>query len=683
MPNRLATETSPYLLQHAGNPVDWYPWGDEAFERARATDMPVLLSVGYSACHWCHVMERESFEDAETALLMNELFVNVKVDREERPDVDAIYMTAVQAMTGRGGWPMTVFLLPDGRPFYGGTYFPPQPRHGLPSFRQVLQAVAAAYRERRGEVEQSAGGLHDALAASMGMLAPVASLDASLLDEAFRRVAGSYDAEQGGFGSAPKFPQPMSLEFLLRYHARTGDAHALSMVHHTLDRMARGGVYDQLGGGFHRYSVDARWLVPHFEKMLYDNALLAKLYVHAFQATGDVSFRGVAAEVLDYVRREMTSPEGGFHSAQDADSEGEEGRFHVWTAEEIDAALGVVDGALVRRWFGVSQGGNFEGRSILHVGRAVAEVAREAGVEPRQLEDAIARGRAALYDVRAQRTWPARDDKVVTSWNALMLQAYAVSAQVLGRDMDLAAAVRNAEFLLRELRPDGRLKRTWRDGEARIDAFLEDHALLADALLSLYEATFDPRWVGEARALADEVLDRFWDDGAQVFHDAAAGGEPLIVRPRSVDDNAVPSGNSAATLMLLRLAALTGEVKYERVAVAVLRGMAGLVERAPLAFGHLLGALDFHLAAPREVVIVGDARADDTRALLDVVRERYRPTTVLALRNPARAQEADALVPLLAGRGAVEGRATAYVCSRFTCRRPVTDPATLRRELDG
>jgi uncharacterized protein len=437
MPNRLAAETSPYLQQHADNPVDWYPWGGEALARARAEDRPILLSVGYSACHWCHVMEHESFADDATARLMNELFVNVKVDREERPDVDSLYMTAVQVMTGRGGWPMTVFLLPDGRPFYGGTYFPPEPRHGLPSFRQVLQAVSAAYRERRDEIEESAAGLRDALEQSTRLLAPADDLELALLDAAHRRIITSYDPEHGGFGNAPKFPQPMVLEFLLRHHARTGDEHALHVVRHTLERMARGGMYDQVGGGFHRYSVDAGWLVPHFEKMLYDNALLARLYVRAFQVTGDVFFRTIAEEVLDYVRREMTSPEGGFFSAQDADSEGEEGRFHVWTAAEIDAALGADDGALFRRWYGVTAGGNFEGRNVLHVDGALDDVAAQAGVAPQHLAEVIARGRRTLYDVRSRRVWPLRDEKVVTSWNALMLQAYAVAAQVLGRDTDL------------------------------------------------------------------------------------------------------------------------------------------------------------------------------------------------------------------------------------------------------
>jgi uncharacterized protein len=680
MPNRLAGETSPYLQQHAGNPVDWYPWGAAAFERARAEGRPILLSIGYSACHWCHVMEHESFEDDETARLMNEHFVSVKVDREERPDVDSIYMSAVQAMTGHGGWPMTVFLMPDGSPFYGGTYFPPEPRHGLPSFRQVLSVVADAYHTRRDEVAESAAGLRDALEQSTRLRAPAAAVDLSILDGAYRRMAGSYDTQYGGFGTAPKFPQPLALEFVLRHHARTGDEQPLRLLRHTLRQMADGGMYDHLGGGFHRYSVDRQWLVPHFEKMLYDNALLARLYARAYQATQEPALRRVAEQTLDYVRREMTAPDGGFYSAQDADSEGEEGRFYVWLPDEVDSVLGPADGELFRRYYDVTQAGNFEGSSILHVTRDVASVARDARIDAEQLASVLTRGRAALYDVRSRREWPARDEKVLTSWNALMLQAYAVAAQVFGRAEDREAAVRNAEFLLRELQTDGRLHRTWRDGVARIDAFLEDYALLADALLSLYETTFDARWIREARALGDRMLELFWDDDESAFYDAATGDETLLMRPRNVDDNATPSGNSAATLLLLRLSVFTGEPRYERIAVRVLQSMAQLLERAPLAFGHLLAAADFHLATPQEVAIIGQADARDTLDLLGVVRERYRPNTVVALR-PAE-QRDDGTIPLLSGRAALDDRATAYVCQRFACRRPVTDADALRAELD-
>jgi uncharacterized protein len=686
MPNRLAAETSPYLLQHAHNPVDWYPWGEEAFERARAEDRPLLLSVGYSACHWCHVMERESFEDEETARVMNEHFINVKVDREERPDVDSIYMTAVQSMTGHGGWPMTVFLTPDGAPFYGGTYFPPEPRHGLPSFRQLLGSVADAFHNRRGDVDRSAASLRLALEQSTRVAAPADSVGPALLDEAAPRIAAQYDARNGGFGGAPKFPQPMALDFMLRHYARTGDTHARDIVLLTLRTMARGGIHDQLGGGFHRYSVDAHWLVPHFEKMLYDNALLARLYLHAWQATKDEELRDVAERTLGWVLREMRLPGGGFCSALDADSEGEEGRFYVWTPDQIDDVLGADDGPVFRRFYDVTAGGNFEGRSILHVVQQPQVAAAAAGMSVEALHELLTRGRTALYDARAQRVWPARDDKVLTSWNAMMLQAFAVAAYVLDHDEHRAVAVRNAEFLLTELMPRGRLMRTWSGGSAKIDAFLEDHALLADALLSLYEATFDVRWVRAARELADLILDRFWDEDEGVFYDAPADGEPLVVRPRSVDDNPIPSGNSAATSLLLRLSAFTGEPRYERIALRVLRGLGGFLGRAPLAFGHLLGALDFHTATPQEVAIIGEGDDAATRALIDVVRDRYRPTTILAVGRAADGEPAAAqaeIVPLLADRVAIDGRATAYVCRRFVCQRPVTEPDALRQELSG
>jgi uncharacterized protein YyaL (SSP411 family) len=680
MPNRLAHETSPYLLQHRENPVDWYPWGPEALERARREDRPILLSVGYSACHWCHVMEHESFEDPETARIMNEHYVNIKVDREERPDIDSIYMNAVQQMTGHGGWPMTVFLTPDGAPFYGGTYYPPEPRHGMPSFRQVLLGVSEAYRERRGDVDRSAEELRGALRQSMAMRG-AASLDPSILDRAHQALAARFDARHGGFGGAPKFPQPMTLEFVLRHWSRTGAPEALHRVEHTLRRMAAGGMYDQLGGGFHRYSVDEKWLVPHFEKMLYDNALLARLYLHAWQATGDAEYRRVVEEVLLYVQREMLSPEGGFCSAQDADSEGEEGKFYVWTPEEVDAALGAEEGPLFRRFYDVTESGNFEGKNILHVDRTSQEVAEEAGVTVEELERVLARGRELLYEARSRRVWPGRDDKVLTSWNAMMLQSFAEAARVLGRREYEEVAVRSAEFLLRELRRDGRLLRTWKAGEAKIDAFLEDHALLVDALLALYEATGEARWVREARALAEAMLERFWEEEEGVFYDTAAEGEALVVRPRDPFDNATPSGSSAATLALLRLGSLAGEERYTRVAARVLEGMGELLTRIPAAFGHLLSALDFHLAVPREVVVVGRRGEADTEALLEVLRDGFRPNTLLALRDPEAGSEAEALMPLLEGRTRLDGRATAYVCERWACQLPLSDPQALRAQL--
>jgi uncharacterized protein YyaL (SSP411 family) len=678
MPNRLADETSPYLLQHRDNPVDWYAWGPEALRRAREEDRPILLSVGYSACHWCHVMAHESFEDEATARLMNELFVNVKVDREERPDVDSVYMTAVQQMTGQGGWPMTVFLTPDGAPFYGGTYYPPEPRHGMPSFAQVLTAVAEAYRERRPAVEQSAAELHDILRGGSLARPPAGRVDDGLLDRAFQALASRYDPRHGGFGGAPKFPQPMLLELTLRHWRRTGDGHALRMVEQTLRRMAAGGMYDQLGGGFHRYSVDARWLVPHFEKMLYDNALLSRAYLHAWLATGYEAYRRVVDETLGYVLREMTSPEGAFYSAQDADSEGEEGRFYVWSAEDIDELLGPEEGALFRGYYGATEEGNWEGTNILHVERPLPEAAARLDVTEERLRDVVERGRDVLYSARSKRVWPGRDDKVLTAWNAMMLHSFAEAGRATGRAEWTAAADRCADFLLAELRRGGRLLRTWKDGRAKIDAFLEDHALLADALLALYEATFEPRRLEQARALADAMLERFWDDEEGVFYDTAVDAEKLVVRPRDIFDNATPSGNSVAVSVLLKLGRLLGEPRYADAGRRALESLADVMARVPMGFGHLLCAADFEVAPPREVAFVGRPGDPETDALTRVVSRAWLPNLVVALGRP---EDASAAIPLLRGRTLVDGRPAAYVCERYACRMPVTEPAELAREL--
>jgi uncharacterized protein YyaL (SSP411 family) len=628
-------------------------------------------------------MERESFENEEIARLMNDNFVNVKVDREERPDVDSVYMAAVQQMTGRGGWPMTVFLTPDCTPFYGGTYYPPEPRHGLPSFPQVLLAVSQAYRERPDEVARSAEQLRSLIQQGMALKPPPAPLAIELLDSACRGAGSRFDSAHGGFGSAPKFPQPMVLDFLLRCWTRTGDETSLAMVVDTLHAMARGGIYDQIGGGFHRYSVDARWLVPHFEKMLYDNALLARIYLHAWQATGEQPFRRVVEEILDYVLREMHSPEGAFFSTQDADSEGEEGRFYVWTPEEIDDALGLEAGPLFRLYYDVTAAGNFEGNNILHVDRSVADVAAETGLPVDRAEALLARGRDELYRLRALRTWPARDEKILTAWNAMMIRSLAEAGSALQRPDYLSAAQHCAAFLLDTLRPDGRLLRTYRDGRAKIGAFLEDHALLVDALVSLYQADFDPRWIRTARDLADDMIRRFWSAEEQMFFDAADDGEGLVVRPRDVNDGATPSGTSSAANALLRLSALTGDGSYETIAVQELENLSGLLAQIPQGFGAMLSALDRHLAPSREVAIVGRKGGDDTEALLDLLRRRYLPNTTLAFRDPADAEDQLVDLPLLAERTMVDGRAAAYVCESFACRRPVTTPAELADELDA
>jgi uncharacterized protein YyaL (SSP411 family) len=666
--NRLARETSPYLLQHAHNPVDWYPWGEEAFARARAEDKPVLLSVGYSACHWCHVMERESFENPAIAAIMNEGFVSVKVDREERPDVDHIYMQAVQSMTGHGGWPMTVFLAPDGTPFYGGTYFPPEDRHGLPGFPKLLAAIADAWRSRRAEVMQSGRELAESLGQGDRLRRSTTLLTDELLFTAFQGLSSQFDEEWGGLGSAPKFPQPMIWEFVLRFFKRSANPYAQRMVHTTLVRMARGGMYDQLGGGFARYSVDAHWMIPHFEKMLYDNAQLASLYLHAWLAFGDPECRRVCEETLDYLLRDMTDPAGGFYSAEDADSEGHEGKFYVWTAEEIRAVLGAdADRALA--YWGVDRGPNFEGKSNLFL----------AG-EPDP--EAIAPLRRRLLEARAKRVRPGRDDKVLAGWNGLACRALAEAGRALGRADYVAAAVRNAEFLLGSMRRDGRLLRTWKAGQARLKGYLEDYAMVAAALVDVYEATFERRWLDAARGLAGDMLGLFWDDTLEGFYDTGHDHERLIVRPRNLFDNAVPSGTSVAIETLLRLAVLTGEATYESRALAALRPVADLIGRYPSGFGRFLCALDFHLGPKVEVALVAPGGDGGLPALTAEVFGRFMPNRVVAGMS-AGDTAAAAGIPLLENRGAVDGKATAYVCRNYACELPVTDRAALARQLEA
>jgi uncharacterized protein YyaL (SSP411 family) len=662
--------------------VDWYPWGEEAFERARAEDRPLLLSVGYSACHWCHVMERESFENPEIAGMMNTLFVNVKVDREERPDVDQIYMQAVQAMTGHGGWPMTVFLTPDGVPFYGGTYFPPEDRHGMPAFPRVLQGVSTAYRERRGEVAQAGRQLLEQMRQSERLRASATVLTDDVLMAAFQGVSGQFDERDGGTSGAPKFPQPMIWESVLRFWKRTRNPRALDMVEHTLTRMARGGMYDQLGGGFHRYSVDAQWLVPHFEKMLYDNAQLSRLYLHGWLATGQAEYRRVTEETLDYLVREMRHPAGGFFSAQDADSEGVEGKFFVWTPDELRAAVGNEETARVAlAYWGVDAGPNFEGHSILHVPRSPKEIVERHGLSEESLAQTIARARGVLYQARERRVHPGLDDKVLAAWNGLALAAFAEAGRALGRADYLRTATESAEFLTTAMMREGRLLRSWKNGEARILGYLEDHALVGLGLLATYEATFDRRWLDAARGLADAALALFWDAEAETFFDTGSDQETLVVRPRSLFDNAVPSGTSVAIELLLRLALHTGVDAYERRALAALRPMADVMARYPTGFGRYLGALDFHLGPVAEIALVWPAAGSAEGPLLDAVSARYLPNRVIA--GSAEGAPGAAGLPLLDGKRAEQGKSTAYVCRRYVCQAPTTDPQALGRQLDG
>ncbi|MBI4570504.1 MAG: thioredoxin domain-containing protein, partial [Chloroflexi bacterium] len=662
------------------NPVDWYTWSEEAFARPRAEDNQVFLSIGYSSCHWCHVMEHESFEDEEIAALMNERFVNIKVDREERPDVDSIYMAAVQAMTGHGGWPMSVFLTPDAKPFYAGTYFPPEDRGGMPAFPRLVAALATAYQERKAEVLGTTQEIVQAIEEQAAARASAEPLTRDLLRDAQRGLASTFDREHGGLGRAPKFPQPMTYELLLRCWHATRDPQALQIVELTLDRMARGGIYDQAGGGFHRYATDALWLVPHFEKMLYDNAQLASLYLHAWQATGHDGYQRIVRETLAYVEREMLGPEGGFYSAQDADSEGVEGKYFVWTPDEIDAALGAELGRIARAYYGVSGEGNFEGRNILWRPRSDDAVAAELGISVEQLAAAIEQARPLLLAVRLRRIPPGLDDKVLTSWNALTLAAFAEAGAALEDASYIEIARRNADFLLRELVRDGRALRTWKDGRAKLNGYLEDDACLAGALLTLYESTFEQRWLDEARRLTDGMIARFWDETQTVFFDTAADHERLIIRPRDIFDNATPCGGSAAALALLRLAELTGESDYERYAVASLRSVRDFLPRAPSGFAGWLAALDFYVSPVKEIAVIGPRDDPRTRALLREVYRRYLPNRVLAgLEAPAAAPAS----PLLAGRELLDGRPAAYVCERYACKLPVTEPEELARQLDG
>jgi uncharacterized protein YyaL (SSP411 family) len=677
--NRLQYETSPYLRQHADNPVDWYPWGEEAFQKAKAEDKPILLSVGYSACHWCHVMEHESFEHEPTAQMMNDLFVNIKVDREERPDVDDIYMQAVQALTGSGGWPMTVFLTPDGRPFYGGTYFPREPRHNMPAFRQILAGVADAYKNRRDEVEKAASSLAEALDRDLlGIGGDASMLNTDLLDEAVQRIAQGFDRMYGGFGRAPKFPQPMNLEFLLRSYARTRSKETLAMVLFTLQKMARGGIYDQIGGGFHRYSVDQIWLVPHFEKMLYDNAQLSRVYLHAWQITHDEFYKRIAEDIYDYILREMTSPEGGFYSTTDADSEGEEGKFFVWSKEELEQVLGE-DARIAVEYWGVTSRGNFEGHNILHVPNDDEVVAQRLNLTTDELRAKIADMKQKLYTIREQRVHPGLDDKILTAWNGMMLASLAEGARVLDRADYREVAVRNGEFLLRELMTeDGRLLRTYKAGERKINGYLEDYANLIDGLLELYQTTFDERWFVEARRLADVVLERFMaDDGG--FFDTSDDHERLIVRPRNMQDNATPSGNNLMAKQLLRLAAYTGNGRYDEVARKTLQLLAEAMRQYPQAFGEALNAVDMLVKGVSEVAVVGAPESDRTAELLRVIQQPYRPNVVTALAEDD--MQGEATIPLLSYRTRRNGEPTVYVCRNFVCQMPVTTADEVRELL--
>ncbi len=690
--NRLVDESSPYLLQHAHNPVDWYPWGDEAFAAAKEANKPIFLSVGYSTCHWCHVMERESFESEEIAAVMNEHFVCIKVDREERPDVDAIYMAAVQALNQRGGWPMSVFMTPDRKPFFGGTYFPPVDRGGRVGFKTLLLRVSDLWNTKRADLETDAARLTEFLEREEPAPDGTVALGSSTLDSAYGQLERAYDPEYAGFGRAPKFPRTSTHSFLLRYAKRTGNEKAQEMATESLRRMWRGGMYDHLGGGFHRYSTDREWLLPHFEKMLYDQALISRTYLEAYQVTGDEFFADVVHDVFRYVLRDMTDERGGFYSAEDADSEGEEGLFYLWTYKEILDVLGVEDGRFFCEIYGVELDGNFldeskrvkTGENILHLAKTLEESAAERETTAGALEARLAPMRAKLFDVREPRIHPYKDDKVLADWNGLMISAFAMGGQILGEPKYTDAARAAARFVLDTFQDErGRLLHRYRGGKVDITAFLEDYAFLSLGLLDLYEATFEPEWLAASRRLAHEMIELFRDDKRGAFFLTGDDAEKLITRTKEIYDGAIPSGNSVAALVLLRLGRLTSDAELESKGRDVLATFASTVARGPSNYPMLLHALDFEVGPSREIVLAGRRGDPALESMADVVRGRFLPNKVVAFHPVGdAAKEIRALVPFLTEQVAVDGKPTAYVCENYACKLPVHDPDALAAQLE-
>ena len=677
--NRLSRETSPYLLQHAHNPVDWYPWGEEAFAKAKNENKPILLSIGYSACHWCHVMEHESFENEKIAALMNELFVNIKVDREERPDLDEIYMNAVQMLTGRGGWPMTMFLTPDRKPFYGGTYFPPEDRQGMPGFARILHGVSQAFRERPEEVEKSVAQILTALQRMSEAQETTKNLSPTIIADGADKIARAYDADNGGLGQAPKFPNAGVYELFLRHYSRSQNERFLEMVVHTLTKMAQGGIYDHLGGGFHRYSVDAKWLVPHFEKMLYDNAQLVRIYAHAHTITREPLFKSVVNETIDYLLREMLHPEGGFYATQDADSEGEEGKFFVWTEDDVTRLLGDEDAAIFCRMFDVGEPGNFEDKSILHPILTVDQASKLFRKDPSEVAALVARAKQKLFAAREKRIKPFRDDKIIAAWNGLILSGLAEAIKLSGNPAWIDAAQRTVEFIFSKMFHDGFLLHTYKDGQAKLLGYLDDYAFLAVGLLDLYEALFDRSYLERASQLTEIMLREFWDERDGGFYFTGKSHEQLISRAKPIFDASIPSGNAMATQLLLRLYHFGGNDRYRAGAEKVLRSYYDAMESQPFGFAHMLCALDLYLERAKEIVIVGNPAHADAKALIAEVNSLYLPNKVLQLAAPGTAL-AD-ISPLLQGKTEIDGKATAYVCQNFTCSAPVTSARELRALL--
>ena len=680
--NRLIDEMSPYLLQHAHNPVDWYPWSKEAFEIAKKQDKPIFLSIGYSTCHWCHVMERESFTNERIAKIMNEHFVNIKVDREQRPDVDDVYMSAVQMMTGSGGWPLSVFMTPDGRPFYGGTYFPPGDMFGRPGFERVLLAIADAWQNKRVELLESAGKISAALK-NLSEQTGQEALSPDILKEAYSYLESIFDSTYGGFGGAPKFPQPSNLSMLLGYWRQARDDKALAMVEATLDAMAKGGIYDHLGGGFHRYSTDARWLVPHFEKMLYDQALLSRSYIQAYQVTRKKHYAKVTREIFDYVLRDMTDPKGGFYSAEDADSEGKEGLFYIWEVKEIKEVLGTEKAKIFNEYYGVTESGNFEdGKSILNITKSVEELAKQFKQDRKVIESILQEWRLQLLEHRSKRVRPHRDDKIIVSWNGLMISSMAYGGAVLQEAKYVSAAEKAAEFILENLQKNGRLGRYYRAGKVVEPGFLDDYAFMIIALLDLYEATFDARWLVEAGELAEQMIELFGDESSGGFYLVGEGAEHLIVRSKPGYDGAVPSGNSVAALVLLKLGRLTMNQRYIDRAKQVLDAFSRRIQQSPASLSAMLIALDFWIGPTQEIVIAGDRRRQDTKEMLRLIHGKFLPNTVILFHETGQAGEAiEKIVPFLKGQTAIDDKVTVYVCKNYVCKQPVNEVDALETLL--
>jgi uncharacterized protein YyaL (SSP411 family) len=679
--NRLIHETSPYLLQHAHNPVDWYPWGDEAFQKAKSENKPILLSIGYSACHWCHVMEHESFENEKIAALMNDLFVSIKVDREERPDLDEIYMNAVQMLTGRGGWPMTVFLTPEGKPFYGGTYFPPEDRQGMPGFSRVLTGVAQAYREKPQDVERSVEQILSALKRMSESHESKATFSPDAIAESAEQISRAYDSDHGGLGRAPKFPNAGVYELFLRYYHQSKNQHFLEMVTHTLTKMAQGGIYDHLGGGFHRYSVDEKWLVPHFEKMLYDNAQLLRIYAQLYCVTGNDLFKNVTEETADYLLREMLHSEGGFYSTQDADSEGEEGKFFIWSPQEINSIIGEEAGEIFARIYDVSDFGNFEGKNILHPILSLEQASKLFRKDVKEIAAIIADGKLKLFQEREKRIKPFRDEKIITSWNGLILSGLAEAIKISPQKAYVESANRTVEFIFSKIFRDGHLLHSYKDGKAKLLGYLDDYAFLAVGLLDLYETTFDRTQFERAIKLADTMLSEFWDEEDGAFFYTGKSHEQLISRAKPVFDASIPSGNSMATHLLLRLHHLTGREDYLKRAETVLRSYYDAMMSQPFGFAHMLCSLDLYLKKPKEIVVIGNREDTNVAELVSRIHSVYLPNKSLQLAGPD--QSLERVSPLLQGKTQLDGKPTVYVCHNFTCSAPVTSWEELNPLLDN